>query len=357
MSAEPKNPALVLSAAEPLRRFVHDVFVRVGMTSDHAQIVAEVLVWANLRGVDTHGVTRLPRYVELIELGDINPKPAITQREVGAAAALVLADRAAGPVAMMHAMRESLRGARQAGIGLALVRGTTHTAALGYYTRHAAREGAAAIAFSSSQPNMVYHGARAPGVATSPLSIAVPGGKHGPVVLDFGSGVVSAGRLVQARKLGQPIPLGWALDKSGQPTTDPAQAHVPLPIAGPKGSGLSLMIELLSSVLATNPLLAETLEKTELGRHHRQNAATIAIDIARFTDPAIFASEVERLARDLKALPRALPDQEILLPGEHGDRILAQRSLGGIPIPAPVFGELRALAERLGVALFPTEAS
>src|SRR5262249_28204784 len=121
-------------SAAALASFATDVFARAGMPRPDAPVVAEVLGWANLRGAGTHGVARIPRYVELIERGDMNPRPAIRIRTETPASVLIEADRAAGPVAMMRGVAESQRKARDAGIGLALVRATTHTAALGYYT-------------------------------------------------------------------------------------------------------------------------------------------------------------------------------------------------------------------------------
>jgi LDH2 family malate/lactate/ureidoglycolate dehydrogenase len=346
----PGAPAVVASA-DALRRFTVDVFVRSGLPATEAAVVADVLLWADLRGVESHGIMRVPRYVELIAAGDLNPRPVLSVRTETTAAVLIDADRAAGPVAMTAAMRRAAGKARQAGIGLALVRATTHTAALGYYTSLAAQDGLAAIALSGSSPLMVYHGARAAGVSTSPISIAVPGGAA-PVVLDMGAGLVSMGRLMQARKTGQPIPEGWALDAGGHPTTDPQAARIPLPLGGPKGSGLALLIECLTSLVVGNPLLAEALEATAEGRRHRQNGLALAIDVARFGDPASFRSQVDRLVKALKALPRAADVVEILMPGERGHRTLEQRRRDGIPVPRPILDELRGLAARLGVPLF-----
>lgn len=342
--------------ADALRGFATAVFRRSGMPERHAAIVAEVLAWANLRGIDTHGVTRVPRYVELIEEGAMNAQPELRVRDETAAAVLIDADRAAGPIAMTEAMAAATRKARAAGIGLALARATTHTAALGYYTQGAAREGMAALALAASWPNMAYHGARAAGVSTSPISIAVPGDRSEPLVLDMGTGVVSVGRLTQARKSGQAIPDGWALDGEGRPTTDPQAAALPLPMAGAKGSGLALMIECLASLVVANPLISEFLEETPLGLRHRQNGLAIAIDVSRFGDPAAFRREVGRLVRRVKALPRADGTDEILVPGERGARAFAKRTREGIPIPPAVWKELAALADRLEVAL-PATAS
>jgi LDH2 family malate/lactate/ureidoglycolate dehydrogenase len=339
------------ATSEALKRFTMEVFSRAGLPQSDAALVAEVLVWANLRGVDTHGVTRIPRYVDLIENGDMNPRPAIRVLRETPASVLIEADRAAGPVAMMRAAAEAVRKARDAGVGLALARATTHTAALGYYTLTIARQGMAGIALAASWPNVVYHGSRAAGVSTSPISIAVPGGD--PVVLDMATSVVSMGKLNQAKRTGEPIPAGWALDAQGNPTTNPQAAQVPLPMAGPKGSGLSLMVECLASLIASNPLLAESLEGTPEGRRHRQNGFVLAIDLAQFGDPRAFSREVDRLVRALKALPVDSDAGEILMPGERGRRTLERRAQEGIPIPRSVYDELSTLADRLGVAMFP----
>jgi ureidoglycolate dehydrogenase (NAD+) len=329
--------------AERLERWVSKIFHQEGLPEEHAQTVAKVLVWANLRGIDTHGVVRAPRYVDLIRGGDLNPRPAMTKRNETAACVLLEADRAAGPVAMHKAIELAIEKASQAGAGICLVRGTTHTAALGYYTHMAAEAGMAAIAFSSSTANMAYHGARAAGVSTAPLALAVPG-EEGAIALDMASGVISMGKLMQARRAGEPLPPGSALDSKGAPTTDARAAAIPLPLGGAKGSGLALLIECMTSLVTANPILAEVLERTPLGARHRQNAAVIALDIARFVEPSAFRREAARLARAIKALPPQ-PDMEILLPGERGARTAQQRRREGINLPEALYEELRALME------------
>jgi ureidoglycolate dehydrogenase (NAD+) len=341
------KPAGAALAAERLSRLVREIFVRCGMSEEHAATIADVLVWADLRGMGSHGVMRVPRYVEMIRQGDLNPRPEIRVQQEAPACVLFDADRAAGPVAMTHAARGAMRKAREAGIGLAVARATTHTAALGYYTQLVAREDLAAIAIAASVPNMAYHGARAAGVSTAPLSIAVPGAGE-PVALDMGSGVISVGKLMQARRSGEPLAEGWALDAAGEPTTDSRAASIPLPLGGPKGSGLALMIECLASLLAANPILAEALERTEAGARHRQNGLVIAIDVERFVPLPWFREEVARLARDIKALPPQ-PGSEILLPGERGERSATAQGRSGVSLPARVFEELRSLATSLGV--------
>jgi ureidoglycolate dehydrogenase (NAD+) len=329
--------------AERLERWVTRIFSKEGLPGQNAETVAKVLVWANLRGMDTHGVVRVPRYVDLIRAGDLNPRPAMKTRNDTPACVLLDSDRAAGPVAMMHATELALQKAKEAGAGVCLVRGTTHTAALGYYTHMAAEAGMAAISFCASTANMAYHGARAAGVSTAPLAIAVPG-EHGPIALDMASGMVSMGKMMQARRTGEPLPPGSALDSKGAETTDGRAAVLPLPLGGAKGSGLALLIECMTSLITGNPLLAEVLEGTPLGARHRQNGAVIALDIARFVDPVHFRHEAGRLARAIKALPPQ-PGMEILLPGERGARTADARRRDGIPLPDAVYAELRGLME------------
>ncbi|HKC33498.1 MAG TPA: Ldh family oxidoreductase [Xanthobacteraceae bacterium] len=348
------DPAAATVSADALRLFTKSIFVRTGMAESDAATVADVLVWADLRGVDSHGVSRVSMYLRLIDDGDLNLTPAMKIATETAAVVLVDADRAAGPVAMTMAMGAAVRKARDAGIGLALVKATTHTAALAYYTLKAAEEGMAAIAMAASGPFMAYHGTRAAGVSTNPISIAVPGGEHGPVVLDMSTGVVARGKLVQARKIGRPIPSGWALDRAGNPTTDPKEALIPLPVGGPKGSGLSLMIELITSLAVSNPIIARALEGTADGTRHRQNGLALAIDLRRFGDPVTFRAEVDRLVASLKALPGAAGAGEILMPGERGGRTLAERLRTGIPLPRAIVAELESAAARFGVGMFPS---
>jgi LDH2 family malate/lactate/ureidoglycolate dehydrogenase len=332
-----------LLSPQRLERWVAKIFQAEGLSEEHAQTVAQVLVWAELRGMDTHGVLRVPNYVRFIRAGDLNARPAMTSRNETAACVLLEADRAAGPVAMQEAMQLAMDKARQAGAGVCFVRGTTHTGALGYYTHRAVEAGMAAIAFSSSTANMAYHGARAAGVSTAPLALAVPG-EEGPIALDMASSIISMGKLRRAKRTGESLPPGAVLDANGVETTDPQAAAIPLPLGGAKGSGLALLIECLTSLVTANPILAEVLERTSLGARHRQNGAVIALDIARFVDPAHFRREAGRLARAIKALPPQ-PGMEILLPGERGARAARERRRGGVVLSQAVYEELASFED------------
>src|SRR5207302_11334409 len=155
-------------------------------------------------------------------------------------------------------------------------------------------------------------------------------------------------RVAKARRGGEARAPDVGLDAEGNPATDARAARLPLPLGGAKGAGLALLIECMTSLIVGNPLLAEAREGTPAGRKHSQNGAVIAVDIERFIELPRFRGEATRLARALKALPPQ-PGMEILLPGERGHRVAAQRRADGIPLPAPVEEELRALARAMGV--------
>ena len=179
--------------AAELQEFTKGVFIAAGLPSEDAALEAEVLVWANLRGVDSHGVLRIPWYVDLIAKGDMNPRPTIRVEKETAATVLIDGDRALGPVVTTMAMRRAIDKARAAGIGWAVIRNTTHQGAMAYYALMAVEAGMAGIAIVCSPPNMAPFGARVAGVHNSPISIAVPAGRHRPLCLDMATSVAAGG--------------------------------------------------------------------------------------------------------------------------------------------------------------------
>jgi len=336
---------------DALKRFLHNIFTAEGMSDDHAATMADVLSWANLRAVDSHGVARIARYVGMIDNGGLNPRPDIRVITETSASLSIEADRAAGPVAMDWAMDKAIDKAREAGIGWAMVRQMTHSGAIGYYTLKATRAEMAGLAFVSSLPNMAYPGTRTTTVATSPIAIAVPGGDHAPLMLDMATAVVAGGRLAQARLTGETIPEGWALDEGGNSTTDGARAVTSVPLGGHKGGGLSLMMECLISLMVGNPIISQELQERSPGHPIRQNGLCIAVNIAAFGDPAEFRNQIDHLVDILKSQARAEGTDEILVPGERGDRVLEERSRSGIPIRDGIWKQLETVAARHNVAM------
>lgn len=343
----PSAPVLV--PFDSLHDFVDRIFGAVGFSDAHAAIEADVLTWANLRGVESHGIFRVPSYVAAIRAGDINPNPDIRVVHAAGASSIVEADRAAGAVAMVFAMEQAVSLAREHAVGWALVRNTTHTGPMGYYARAAADAGMIGIVASASKPLMAYHGTRVPTVSTNPLAIAAPRAGAPPLTADMATAAIAWGKLAQARRSGAALPDDVALDAAGRVTTDSSEAVVPLPLAGPRGAGLSLMIECLTSLLAGVPLIAPPLLGGTGGATQWQHGLAVAVDIAAFTELDRFAADAAELAEAVKQQPRADGFDEIFAPGERGDAVLAKRMTNGIPVPPEQWHALIEIAEGLGV--------
>ncbi|HEX3504141.1 MAG TPA: Ldh family oxidoreductase [Xanthobacteraceae bacterium] len=340
---------------EELKRFIHDVLIIAGASDADADNVADGLIWANLRGVDGHGISRLPRYLKYIDSGEIDVKAQPQLIVDRAAMFMIEGHHGFGPVAAMQASALAVERAKRAGVCYGLVRETTHTGAIGRYAQWIAERDCAAIVIGAGQTLMAYHGARVASLGTSPIAIAAPSG-NGPIVLDMATSTISNGKILQARVSGEPLPEGTVLNAAGEATTDPRTAEILLPLGGPKGSGLSFMFEMLASVLGAAPIQTRVLGP-ERRRRHTSNLAVIAIDVAAFRPFGEFVSDADMLAALIKALPRQEGFDEILLPGERSSRTEATRRKSGIPLPAKLWDELEAIAkpqsirmpERLGL--------
>lgn len=331
-----------------LRSFTAEVFEQAGLPAEDAAIEAEVLVWANLRGVDSHGVQRVAGYVRSVEAGHYNPRPDIRIERETPATMLIEADRAFGPVVTTYAMKQAIGKARKAGIGWVLIRNTTHQGAMAYYAQMAARENMAGIASVCNPPNMAPPGARAPGVHNSPIAIAVPGSRIPFISLDMATSVAAFGKLDVAVDRGESIPDTWALDEAGHPTTDPRQARFLQPAGGYKGYGLALIFECLSSLMVGNPLLTRAITGPG-ARTGVQNSFIGAIDIAAFTDPVAYRASIDDLAAAMKGLPRVEGVDELFVPGEPEERVYRDRIENGIPLPPGTREKLSEVAVKFGL--------
>jgi len=340
--------------ADDLKRFTKTVFEKAGFTPEGAENQADVLVWANLRGVDSHGVQRIAWYLELVDKGHMKPRPNIQIQKETPAVLLIDADYAPGPVVTVMAMRKAIEKARKVGIGWAVIRNTLHQGAMGYYSLMAANEGMAGISIVCNPPNMAPLGARAAGVHNSPIAICVPGKKHRPLMLDMATSIAARGKIDVAEDKGIAIPLGWALDKNGKPTTDPKQVSVLLPAGGGKGSGLAMLFECLTSLFVANPLLTPVFQGKPGAEVHRQNSIVAAVDIATFTDLAEYKANADAIVDGIKALPTAEGFSEVLVPGEPEGRVHDERAKNGIPLPTGTWQKLEAASKRFGIPL-PTK--
>lgn len=335
---------------EELARVSAQVLQAKGMTPADARTVAEVLAWADLRGIDSHGVAWLPRYVQFMDDGAIDPAAQPRLERPAPGRLMVDGRHGHGAVAMMRAAAAAAEIAARDGTCVAAVRDTTHTGPVGRYASWLAERGCAAIVFVAGPPLMAYHGARVPSLSTSPITMAVPMQAGEPLLLDMATSVVSFGRLRQARTRAETIPEGWALDAEGRPTTEGSKAATPLPVGGAKGSGLSLMIEMLCSVLLGSPILAEHLAPNA-SKPHRQNALLFVLKVDAFRPTSEFMGDASSLVGLIRGLPRAEGVDEIRMPGERAARTMRGRREQGIPVPPALLREVHALCQRYGIEL------
>ncbi|MEV2213261.1 Ldh family oxidoreductase [Streptomyces sp. NPDC050997] len=346
------KPGKVRVRAEDLRTFSAALLEKGGLSPEDAATTADVFVWAALRGVDSHGIARVPAYLELLAKGVANARAEMRVESTTPAAAVLDADRAPGPVALVAAADEAVSRARTNGIASVGVRGTVHTGAIGYYVSKIAEQGLVGLGFVAGMPNMGYTGVKGAAVATSPLAIAVPTASssgHPPLLLDMATATVALGKIRQARASGTPLPEGAAATEDGTPTTDPEKAVMPLPLGGAKGSGMSLAFELLTSVLVGAPIFAAFHSDDPQGRTHRQNALLIAVDPAAFGGAEGFTAAVDATLSTLKGLPVADGADGVYYPGERSAAVAVERAERGIPVAPKVWRELTENAEKFGL--------
>ncbi len=325
------------------------IFEALDVPPDDAKQVAEGLVWADLRGIDSHGMIRIPSYVRRLEAGVVNPQPNIQIVKDLPAAMVIDADRAHGQIALSFGMNKAIEKARHAGVGWVIVGRSTHSGAVGMYSRMAAEAGMIGIHMGTSNPNMAYHGARVAGVATSPMAISVPRGDGRILSLDMATAIAGVGKLMHYKALNQPLGEGWALDAEGNPTIDPQKADLPTPLGGPKGSGLSFMFECITSLMVGPSLVGRWL--TGEARRHKQNVVLVAVDITAFIDLDSYKAEADYLVAAIKELPRADGVDEIFMPGERGDAVFEQRLGDGMPVPQAWWVKVGAVAVRFIIPL------
>ncbi|HHY47399.1 MAG TPA: Ldh family oxidoreductase, partial [Firmicutes bacterium] len=235
-----------------MRRFSMEALAAVGAGDEEQSIVADSLLFADMRGITSHGVSKLPVYIKRVLAGSINPKAKPECVVSRGYVACIDGHNAFGQVAASVAMRHAIMLALSGGVGVVVVRNSNHFGAAGYFALMAASRNLIGVALSNANPTMAPWGGSRLLLGTNPIAIAVPTGDECPFVLDLACSTVSRGRIIEAARLGRPIPPGWALDKNGNPTTDPQEAlrGQMAPLGGVKGSGLAEAVDILSGVLS-----------------------------------------------------------------------------------------------------------
>jgi LDH2 family malate/lactate/ureidoglycolate dehydrogenase len=337
-----------------LRRFTVALFEKVGVPPADAARTADNLIEANLRGVDTHGITRvLVAYIRRIQYGLMKPRTEIEVVRERPSTALIDGHNGVGQVIATRAMELAMEKAKRCGSAFVGVLHSNHFGTCAYYTMMAAERDMIGFCITNGPPAMAPWGGREKRLSTSPISFAVPAGEERAFVLDMATTVVARGRVVLYEKQGLPIPEGWAVDEEGRPTTDAAAALRGLlaPVGGYKGYGLSLAVDLLSGVL-TGANFGGHFDGT-LFDYDRPPADVgslfAAIDVDAFMDVPAFKKRVDQALREIKHGERAPGVERIYIPGEIEAESAERRRREGIPIPEEVVRDFVELGHELGV--------
>ncbi|GAX89822.1 Ldh family oxidoreductase [Effusibacillus lacus] len=346
--------------AENLRKYVSAVLQTVGLPVQDSDIVAESLVSANLRGVDSHGVTRLPIYVKRLKLGVANPDPQVKVVEESDATLLIDGDDGMGQVVGTRAIRLGIEKARKSGAVFIGVKRSTHFGTGAFFVQQGVNADLVTYAMSNAPATMAPWGGIQPYIGTNPYAFGVPVGKHKPIILDMATSVVARGKIIMAAQKGEEIPLGWAIDKEGRPTTDAAAAleGSVLPFGGPKGYAISLMIDIMSGVLTgagfgphINNIYGDFDKPQNVGHFFQ------LVDINRFMPADLFKQRIDQMIDEIKSALRAAGTDEIFLPGEIEFRVERQRLEQGIPLSREVYVDIKKVGEECGVSINDYESA
>jgi LDH2 family malate/lactate/ureidoglycolate dehydrogenase len=345
---------------EALRDYTFRTFLRAGMPEEDARVETDSLIEANLRGVDTHGLTRmLGIYVERLRRGAVNPRPQPRVVEESASTALVDGDNGMGAVVASWAIGVCIRKAREAGSAWVGVRNSNHFGTCAYWAMQAARADLVGFATTNGPSNMAPWGGVTPYMSTNPLAFAVPGSGGRSVVVDMATSVAAKGKIILAAKKGQQLPEGWAMDRRGRPTTDPQEAidGLVMPLGGHKGYALSLMIDLLCGIL-TGASFGPHIGKLYGDFDRPQDIGHLfsAVDVSRFVPIDEFKARVDQLCAEVRSVELAEGFSRIYIPGEIEQLEVGRRLAEGIPIPSAVVEEFVKLGDDLGVP-FPLETA
>jgi LDH2 family malate/lactate/ureidoglycolate dehydrogenase len=351
MSAYPEAQTDHRVSRLPLQTLVSDIFERCGMGPADAGLLAETLVVSDLRGCHSHGVLRVPDYVRKLTADGVDARgvPRIA-RDAGAAL-VVDGGNTMGQIGCAFAMKAAINRARQTGVAFAAIRGSNHCGAMAYFAMMAAAEDMIGIAATNALPTMAPWGGIDKILGINPLGIAIPGGEEPAIVFDAAFSASSHGKIRVYAQKGTPIPESWAFDKDGHPTTDATAALEGLlqPIGGYKGTGLALMMGMLSS------LLSGAAHGTELGdmvngpKPGRDGHFVMALNIAAFEEVTAFKARVDGIAAQIRGSGRAPGVDKVYPPGHLEAETEARYRQRGIPLSRETLDDLARTAISLGV--------
>lgn len=337
-----------------LRDFCTQVMQKVGLNEADAKVFADSLLMSEMRGISSHGITRLKGYSDRIKSGEIiaDAEPeVITEFD-----SVLSLDGKNGPgmTVGIAAMKKCVEKAAKTGVCFAAVNNSSHYGFGGYYALYASDRNMIGISMCNSDASVVPYGGAKPMLGTNPLSIAIPAGRNPALVLDMATSVVAKGKVNLADKLGKTIPEGWIVDKQGNNTTNPADIleGALLPFGGPKGYGIALIIDILCSTLANaknSRQIGSFFGSKDPSAFQNIGFFMGAIDISKFIDIDLFKERIDVMFDELKACPPAPGFSEVMIPGENAYRAFQSCKNEGIELSETIVKELIGLAEQYGL--------
>jgi len=345
MSAAPRVDAVRLTG------FAAAVYSGVGMPEADARLVADTLVQADLWGHQSHGVLRLGWYLDRVRNKVMNP---VTKPEFivdAGAMALIDGHDGVGHVLTVLATKEAVKRAKAHGIGAVGVRNSNHFGTCMYYTMMGAREGCVMFLTTNGGPAMAPWGGMKKIIGTNPWSVAAPVGNRAPFVVDMANTGVARGKIYLARNKRLPIPLGWAINNAGEPTTDPQEAidGIILPMAEHKGYAIAAMVDVLSGVLTGSGFLSKVHSPYKTAEKSNCGHLMIALNIEAFQPLAEFNARMEEFAEEIKAVPTAKGFDEVFYPGEIEANNDKRNRKEGLQLPDDTLADLKRIARETGL--------
>ena len=321
-----------------LKQLIKTKLNNAGLRADHAQVVADVLAFADAKGIHSHGAIRVEYYAERIAKGGINANPKFSFKETAKSTGVFYGDNGSGHVAANRAMEIACDTAKENGVAVIGVKAISHSGALSYYVQNAAKKDLIAISVCQADPMAVPYGGAEPYYGTNPIAFAAPGLDEKMIVFDMATTEKAWGKILEARAKNEKIPESWAVDKDGNPTTDPFNVSGLLPISGSKGYGLAMMVDILSGILLGLPfgnrvsaLYGNLSEGRNLGQLH------IVINPAFFTDLEEFKHRITQTMNDLNNIKPAPGFEQVFYPGQRSLRKEKLSEENGIEIDDEVY--------------------
>ena len=328
---------------EEIRELIIKKLSAANINKEQASKVAEILIHADLRGVNSHGALRTEHYLNRLNAGGINPDPEIKFTGTGPVTGVVDGDDGFGHLVGDIAMENAIEMAKANGVGMVTAMNSSHCGALSYFVQKAAENNLIGIAMTHTDKIVVPFGGRDSFLGTNPIAYGVPAKNEKPFILDMATSNVALGKILQHKEEGKDIPEGWGVDKDGKAVTDPSQVASLTPFGGPKGYGLSMIVDIFSGLLAgmafgphISKMYGDLDEKRKLGHYF------CAINPSFFTDKETFLNGMDQMIREVREVPPAEGFSQVLVPGEIEQRNEERNLIEGIQIAASTYEFLKA---------------